>query len=68
MSDAERLSVARCCFIAPASGSCEQPAEWEIKNTTEGADPYDYTHACTQHVGGLLTEGGDHAVYPVDPL
>lgn len=68
MSEAERLPVSVCCFIDPESNrSCEKQAEWHIKNTTEGADPDDDTEACAAHVGALLTEGGDHAVYPIDP-
>lgn len=44
-----------CCFVDPAgSQSCSKPAEFEIKNTSAGADPYDGTHACETHVGALL--------------
>ncbi len=68
MSEAERIQPTPCCYIDPTTKkSCRDHAEWQITNTTEGADPYDYTEACTAHVGALLTEGGDHAVYPIDP-
>lgn len=38
-----------CCHIP-----CDTPAEYEIINTSPGADPYDVTHACVLHVGDLL--------------
>lgn len=67
MSEAERIQPTHCCYIDPTTKeSCRDRAEWQIKNATPGADPYDYTDACTRHVGDLLTEGADHSVYPID--
>ncbi len=68
MSDSDQIQVTRCCYVNPRSKrSCPDVAEWQIKNTTNGADPYDYTEACTRHVGDLLTEGANHVIYPIDP-
>jgi hypothetical protein len=33
---------------------CTKEAQFEIINTTPGADPYDQTDACEDHVGQLL--------------
>jgi len=57
----------KCCYIAPGPDrrGCEKPAVWTIQNTTPGADPYDYTEACDAHVSDLLTDGAQHAVYPL---
>jgi hypothetical protein len=41
-----------CCYVDDKS--CGHDAEFSIINTTPGADPYDYTHACVDHVGALL--------------
>lgn len=46
-----------CCVV-----ECEKVAEWEIRT---GQGPDDYTHACTAHVGDLLTDAEEHRVYPV---
>jgi hypothetical protein len=47
-----------CCHI-PCSGA----AQWEIWHVS--GDPYDSTHACTEHVGELLTDAPEHRVYPI---
>ncbi len=39
--------IMHCCFIP-----CDAPAEWELR---DGSATDDYTHACTAHVGALLT-------------
>jgi hypothetical protein len=50
----ERMIVAR--------HGCRKDAEWEIY----GSNGYeDVAHACTEHVGPLLSDGGRHEVYPV---
>ena len=47
-----------CCYILPSDGQshpCGKPAVWEIRP----AGPVtldDYTHACVEHVGDLLTD------------
>ncbi len=57
-----------CCYIfeefRPIQ-NCTQPAEWVIWDGKEPA--YDhYTHACTEHVGALLSDSDQsHSVYPV---
>jgi hypothetical protein len=38
-----------CCELF-----CGKPANFVITNTSAGADPYDYTEACTKHVGSCL--------------
>lgn len=49
--------IRHCCFIG-----CDKLAEWEIVygNTLD-----DYTDACTEHVGALLTDAPSHTVYPI---
>jgi len=49
----------RCCWeICDAENgvfsACCLPAEYEITNTSPGADPNDVTDACEGHVGYLL--------------
>lgn len=48
-----------CCVIG-----CNADAEWEI---WDGESPYfdHFTHACTDHVGALLSDTREHHVYPV---
>jgi hypothetical protein len=41
----------RCCEL-----TCENIAAFEIWNQRESIDPYDYTHACQEHVGEMLYE------------
>lgn len=48
-----------CCQL-----DCDQPAEWVI---VHGLAPDDYTHACTAHVGDLLTDAKEQHVYHVKP-
>ncbi len=57
-----------CCYlfeeVRPVQ-SCTKEAEWVI---WDGIEPfYDhYTHACTEHVGPLLSDSKEnHQVYPV---
>lgn len=38
-----------CC-----ANGCTTPAEFLVVNTTPGADPYDCTDACEDHVGTVL--------------
>ncbi len=56
-----------CCYIDDDSGKeCGEDAEWVI---WDGIEPfYDhYTHACTKHVGELLSDSEKHhRVYPVE--
>lgn len=40
---------------------CGKAAEWEL---VHGPRPDDYTHACSEHLGGLLTDAKEHRVYP----
>lgn len=40
-----------CCEL-----TCENDAVFEIFNKGESIDPYDYTHACKEHVGEMLYE------------
>ena len=53
-----------CCFIDPRSKlseGCESYAEWQI----DGPGYEDFTHACTQHVGEMLS---DAPVYIITPI
>ena len=43
-----------CCYIGRGRAGCTNKAEFEIWNTTSGADPYDVTDGCEEHVGFLL--------------
>ena len=55
-----------CCYIDEGlEENCGQPAEWVIWDGVEPA--YDHeVHACTEHVGELLTDSKEvHQVYPV---
>lgn len=49
----------RCCDL-----TCDAPAEWLL---TDGIKPKhdDYTHACTAHVGALLTNAAQTVVTPL---
>jgi len=60
MSDRE--PTLRCCYINPDGIHCRAPAAWVI---VDGPAPEAYTHACTAHVGALLTDAPEHRVYPV---
>jgi hypothetical protein len=52
-----------CCYITPTGVMCGNPAEWEVYH---GQHEADYTHACTEHVGALLTDAPEHRVYPIE--
>jgi len=39
---------------------CRKKAEWTI---IHGLSPDDYTEACTDHVGDLLTDAKEHRIY-----
>lgn len=55
-----------CCHIA-----CTADAEWQIEHGNRNACDA-YTHACTAHVGAMLTIAGEpvgpvwFSVYPLD--
>lgn len=51
--------IAFCCFIP-----CDKDAEWEV---VHGENPQvdDYTHACSDHLGHLLTDDSVHTVTPI---
>lgn len=54
-----------CCFIRDPN-RCIKTAEWEILSS----DPtqYDITHACTEHVGAMLSDSPRHSIVPLtDP-
>lgn len=54
---------AHCCYVDPALGlSCERDAAWEV---SWGSGYEEYTHACTDHVGALLTDAPVHEVRPL---
>jgi hypothetical protein len=59
--------MAHCCYIDRDRAACPVGAEWEI---WDGVQPYfdHYLHACTEHVGALLTDLPEHRVYRIDPL
>ena len=44
-----------CCFI-----DCENPATWEA-----WGGPDDYTEACDDHLGHLLSDAPEHKVYHI---
>lgn len=48
-----------CCII-----ECDKKAGWVIEMYPYGPD--DYTTACTEHVGELLTDALIHVVYRVE--
>ncbi len=48
-----------CCML-----DCTRNAEWELR---DGAGPDDYTHACTEHVGALLS-GAVTTVTPIEHI
>jgi len=69
------MGVRWCCFIEDQvtaamalshaeirALSCPNPAEWLL---IDGPLPDDYTHACTQHVGLLLSDAEVTKVYPM---
>lgn len=49
-----------CCVI-----DCDREAEWQIWPLMLQPDPYDYTEACTEHVGELLHKGLAHCISPI---
>lgn len=52
-----------CCYIDPATErDCEAAAEWVIYH---GHGLEDYTHACTRHVGDMLTDAHEHRIYHI---
>ncbi len=54
------LKGAFCCYVSDSP--CLAEAEWILY---EGDGPEDYTHACTEHVGHLLTDAPEHRVVPL---
>lgn len=46
-----------CCF-----NGCQEGAEWEL---CHGDRDVDYTHACTDHVGHLLTDAPITHIYRI---
>jgi hypothetical protein len=59
----------RCCYITDQETlkGCENSAEWQIEVDNQPLHPADaFTHACSEHVGLLLWEGGQHRVFPID--
>jgi hypothetical protein len=55
-------ALPHCCHIDRDNHGCADAAEWEI---WDGIQPYfdHYTHACTDHVGAMLTDRPQHRVY-----
>ncbi len=54
-----------CCWIGGwRNRPCRASAEWLI---VHGPGPEDYTHACTDHVGELLTDASEHRIYRLGP-
>ena len=65
---------ALCCFIEQDKATllsdgwaiedvpCGRVAEWIIY---DGPRPDDYTEACTEHVGALLSDANEFRVYPL---
>lgn len=51
-----------CCYINPETGACPKRAEWIIY---DGPRSDDYTEACTEHVGALLSDADEFRVYPL---
>lgn len=52
--------IVRTCCVT----TCGKPAEWEIWS---GEDSFDYTEACTDHVGNLLGEHSLYRIYALPP-
>ena len=56
----------KCCCI-PDQNKLDQPcgkdAEWEIWS---GDTPDDFTDACTEHVGDMLTDAPKHTIYQIN--
>jgi hypothetical protein len=71
-SDKNDSSSPHCCYIEQDKAvllshgwdigdiCCAAPAKWEI---IHGAGLDDYTHACTAHIGALLTDALVHRIY-----
>lgn len=48
-----------CCFA-----NCPTIASWKITHQPYGLE--DYTHACTSHVGEVLTDATEHKIYRIE--
>jgi hypothetical protein len=55
MNEDIKKHIIYCCYINPDGTSCGKNHDlFEIWNTTPGADPYDYTHSCEDHIPYML--------------
>lgn len=53
-------STPYCCFIDPVTEQpCPKDAVWQMDFPP---DPYDFTHACDEHVLEFLADDKDHIV------
>lgn len=55
MPDTDR--VRDCCFLR-----CKRPAEWVV---IYGRTDDEYTEACSEHVGSMLTDDSEQHVYKI---
>lgn len=60
----------RCCYADPVDSAvrCPRLADWELHY---GVGFEDHTHACSGHLGFMLTDAEEHRVYrlrPSEPL
>jgi len=49
-----------CCKIG-----CKAPPQWIIYQVPS-PEPYELRHACTAHVGDMLTDAPEHHIFPID--
>jgi hypothetical protein len=54
-----------CCYADPVEPAvaCAASADWEVHH---GLGPEDCTHACSEHLGFMLTDAEEHRVYRLD--
>ncbi len=56
-----------CCYMISDLKRCENPAEWEIWEYDEKGrcGPDNFTDACTEHVGDLLSDQPEHRIFSI---
>lgn len=53
-----------CCFMYSETLRCQNEALWEVWKYGS-SNPDDYTDACMDHLGELLTDAPIHVVYNI---
>lgn len=57
----KRETHRHCCSLL-----CWRTAEWQVWNVGPNSGPYDFTEACTKHVGRLFGDGTKFKVIWID--